>query len=38
MTFTDHAAAEAYNHHPQHLALLKWLVPLIDPVEFDFEA
>ena len=25
-------------HHPAHLALLEWLVPLIDPVELDFEA
>jgi hypothetical protein len=38
MTFTDKAAADAYTTHPQHQALLKWLVPLIDPVELDFEA
>lgn len=38
MTFTDKAAADAYTIHPQHQALLKWLVPLIDPVELDFEA
>lgn len=38
MTFTDKAAADAYNTHPQHQALLSWLVPLIDPVELDFEA
>jgi Stress responsive A/B Barrel Domain len=38
MTFTDKAAADAYTTHPMHLALLKWLVPLIDPVELDFEA
>jgi hypothetical protein len=38
MTFTDKAAADAYNVHPQHQALLEWLVPLIDPVELDFEA
>ena len=38
MTFTDKAAADAYTTHPMHQALLKWLVPLIDPVELDFEA
>ena len=37
MTFTDKAAADAYTVHPQHQALLEWLVPLIDPVELDFE-
>jgi hypothetical protein len=24
--------------HPQHMALLEWLVPMIDAVELDFEA
>jgi len=38
MKFTDRSACDAYNSHPSHLALLKWLVPLIDPVELDFEA
>jgi Stress responsive A/B Barrel Domain len=38
MKFTDKAACDAYSTHPAHLALLKWLVPLIDPVELDFEA
>ena len=38
MKFTDKAAADAYTTHPAHLALLKWLVPLIDAVELDFEA
>ena len=38
MTFTSKAAADAYTIHPQHQALLSWLVPLIDPVELDFEA
>ena len=38
MTFTSKAAADAYTIHPQHQALLNWLVPLIDPVELDFEA
>ncbi len=37
MTFTDKGACDAYTDHPQHQALLKWLVPLIDPVELDFE-
>jgi hypothetical protein len=38
MKFTDRAACDAYTTHPAHLALLEWLVPLIDPVELDFEA
>ena len=38
MKFTDKAACDAYNIHPAHQALLQWLVPLIDPVELDFEA
>jgi hypothetical protein len=38
MKFTDRAAADAYSTHSAHLALLAWLVPLIDPVELDFEA
>jgi hypothetical protein len=38
MKFTDKAACDAYSTHPAHLALLGWLVPLIDPVELDFEA
>jgi Stress responsive A/B Barrel Domain len=38
MKFTDKAAADAYTVHPTHQALLEWLVPLIDPVELDFEA
>jgi Stress responsive A/B Barrel Domain len=37
MKFTDRAACDAYAVHPAHLALLDWLVPLIDPVELDFE-
>jgi hypothetical protein len=37
MKFADKAAMEAYTHHPAHLALLEWLVPLIDPIEVDFE-
>lgn len=38
MRFTGKAAFEAYVVHPQHQALLKWLVPLIEPVELDFLA
>lgn len=38
MTFTDRDALDAYNTHPAHLALLEWLVPLIDAVELDFQA
>ena len=38
MTFTDRAASDAYSNHPAHLKLLEWLVPLIEPVELDFEA
>jgi len=36
MKFPDKAAMEAYNAHPVHQALLKWLLPLIDPIEVDF--
>jgi hypothetical protein len=38
MKFTDHAALEAYNIHPVHQQLIAWLMPLIDPIEIDFEA
>jgi Stress responsive A/B Barrel Domain len=38
MTFTNREAAESYATHTDHLALLDWLVPLIDAVELDFEA
>jgi hypothetical protein len=38
MTFTSRDAGEMYNTHPAHQALLVWLVPLIEPVELDFEA
>jgi len=37
MRFADRAASDAYATHPAHLALLKWLVPLIEAVELDFE-
>jgi len=38
MKFADQAALEAYNTHPVHQALLKWLLPLIDAIEVDFPA
>lgn len=37
MRFTDRAACDAYATHPAHLRLLEWLMPLIEPVELDFE-
>jgi hypothetical protein len=37
MKFPDRAALEAYSGHPVHQQLLSWLMPLIDPVEVDFE-
>jgi hypothetical protein len=36
MKFADQAALEAYNVHPVHQDLLKWLLPLIEPMEVDF--
>jgi len=38
MKFPDRETMEAYNAHPVHQALLKWLVPLIDAIEVDFPA
>ena len=38
MKFADQAALEAYNAHPVHQDLLKWLLPLIEPIEVDFPA
>lgn len=35
LKFTDATACEAYATHPLHVALLDWLVPLIDAVELD---
>lgn len=37
MKFSDRAAYDAYNDHPVHQKLLAWLMPLIEPVEVDFE-
>ena len=36
MKFADQASLEAYNAHPVHQALLKWLLPLIEAIEVDF--
>ena len=38
MKFQGKSACENYVKHPMHQALLKWLRPLIDPVELDFLA
>lgn len=37
MKFSDRVAFDAYNAHPIHQQLLTWLLPLIDPMELDFE-
>jgi hypothetical protein len=37
MKFPDRATFDAYNAHPVHQHLLTWLLPLIDPMEVDFE-
>lgn len=37
MRFETKAALEAYPVHPVHQELLTWLMPLIEPVEVDFE-
>jgi hypothetical protein len=37
MKFADKASLERYGSHPVHQTLLKWLVPLIEPIEVDFE-
>lgn len=36
MKFADKAACEAYGAHPVHQKLLSWLMPLIEPIEVDF--
>ena len=38
MKFANRTALEAYSAHPAHQELLEWLMPLIEPVEVDFEA
>jgi hypothetical protein len=37
MKFENRAALEAYGSYPVHQQLLVWLLPLIDPIEVDFE-
>ena len=38
MKFQDKAALDAYGGHPAHQELLSWLMPLIEPVEVDFDS
>ena len=38
MQFANRESLEAYAGHPAHQRLLSWLMPLIEPVEVDFEA
>lgn len=37
MKFADKASLESYGPHPAHQRLVGWLMPLIEPVEVDFE-
>ena len=37
MKFADRTSLEAYGTHPVHQQLLSWLMPLIEPLEVDFE-
>ena len=37
MKFADRSTFDTYNDHPVHQKLLSWLMPLIDPLEVDFE-
>ena len=37
MKFANRAAFDTYGTHPVHQALLDWLIPLVDPLEVDFE-
>lgn len=38
MKFADRASLDAYAAHPVHQKLVAWLMPLIEPLEIDFEA
>lgn len=38
MKFNSREALDAYGGHPVHQKLLQWLMPLIDPIEVDFES
>ena len=37
MKFADKASLDGYGGHPAHEKLLSWLMPLIEPIEVDFE-
>ena len=37
MKFKNRLALEAYTTHPHHQELISWLMPLIEPLEVDFE-
>lgn len=37
MKFADKASLDAYGPHPVHQKLVSWLMPMIDPIEVDFE-
>ena len=37
MKFADKASLESYGPHPVHQELVTWLMPLIEPIEVDFE-
>jgi len=37
MKFADKKSLDDYGPHPVHQKLVGWLMPLIDPVEVDFE-
>ncbi len=37
MKFSDRAALDAYGPHPAHQKLLTWLIPMIEPLEVDFD-
>ena len=38
MKFADKHSLDSYGLHPVHQNLLAWLMPLIEPIEVDFEA
>jgi hypothetical protein len=37
MKFADKTSLESYGPHPVHQKLVAWLMPLIEPLEVDFE-
>ncbi|MGB8494257.1 MAG: Dabb family protein [Candidatus Acidiferrum sp.] len=37
MKFADKASLDTYGAHPAHQKLLNWLMPLIEPIEVDFQ-